>query len=143
MELVHSEKTDFWGLRIRKVQYSDTGVYECQVNTDPKMNFAMKLTVTGKVSFKQNTYFFNVFQYHNYNLEYLSFTGRIFKSDYYIYFTDIHICIYLKLFSVLKNIRIRKNKCNIVCIFFYLVIFTAIFWKIRYHVNVNKYYVNV
>lgn len=45
MELVHSEKTDFWGLRIRKVQYSDTGVYECQVNTDPKMNFAMKLTV--------------------------------------------------------------------------------------------------
>lgn len=48
MELVHSEKTDFWGLRIRKVQFADAGVYECQVNTDPKMNFAMKLTVTGK-----------------------------------------------------------------------------------------------
>ena len=40
---------DFWGLRIRGVKISDTGQYECQVNTDPKKNFALNLTVSGKL----------------------------------------------------------------------------------------------
>ncbi|XP_022900542.1 protein amalgam-like isoform X2 [Onthophagus taurus] len=38
---------DFWGLRIRGVKLSDMGQYECQVNTDPKINFAMNLSVSG------------------------------------------------------------------------------------------------
>lgn len=47
-EAVYSH-ADFWGLRIRGVRITDTGQYECQVNTDPKMNFALNLTVSGKV----------------------------------------------------------------------------------------------
>ncbi|KAJ8932171.1 hypothetical protein NQ314_014870 [Rhamnusium bicolor] len=47
-ESVHSDSSgDFWGLRIRGVHVSDTGQYECQVNTDPKMSLAISLTVTG------------------------------------------------------------------------------------------------
>lgn len=45
MEVVHADNSDFWGLRIRSAQLADTGKYECQVNTDPKMNYAMMLTV--------------------------------------------------------------------------------------------------
>ncbi|GLV31737.1 defective proboscis extension response 7 [Carabus blaptoides fortunei] len=45
-ELVQKEHIDFWGLKIKKAQLSDSGKYECQVNTDPKMNFAVMLTVT-------------------------------------------------------------------------------------------------
>ncbi|KAK9704279.1 Immunoglobulin I-set domain [Popillia japonica] len=44
-EAVYSH-VDFWGLRIRGVRITDTGQYECQVNTDPKMNFALNLTVS-------------------------------------------------------------------------------------------------
>ncbi|RZC38586.1 lachesin-like, partial [Asbolus verrucosus] len=43
-EPVASPAGDFWGLRIRGVQLSDTGQYECQVNTDPKMSLAFNLT---------------------------------------------------------------------------------------------------
>ncbi|XP_049821329.1 zwei Ig domain protein zig-8 isoform X2 [Aethina tumida] len=45
-ESVHSSSSgDFWGLRIRGVHISDTGQYECQVNTDPKMSLAIYLNV--------------------------------------------------------------------------------------------------
>ncbi|KAJ8974543.1 hypothetical protein NQ317_012835 [Molorchus minor] len=47
-ESVHSDSSgDFWGLRIRGVHVSDTGQYECQVNTEPKMSLAISLRVTG------------------------------------------------------------------------------------------------
>ncbi|XP_068910093.1 lachesin-like isoform X2 [Tenebrio molitor] len=46
-EPVPSSAGDFWGLRIRGVHLSDTGQYECQVNTDPKMSLAFNLTVSG------------------------------------------------------------------------------------------------
>ncbi|XP_063909931.1 uncharacterized protein LOC135127422 isoform X2 [Zophobas morio] len=46
-EPVPSPAGDFWGLRIRGVLLSDTGRYECQVNTDPKMSLAFNLTVSG------------------------------------------------------------------------------------------------
>jgi hypothetical protein len=45
-EPVPSSAGDFWGLRIRGVHLSDTGQYECQVNTDPKMSLAFNLTGT-------------------------------------------------------------------------------------------------
>ncbi|KAJ8921359.1 hypothetical protein NQ315_002974 [Exocentrus adspersus] len=45
-ESVHSDSSgDFWGLRIRGVYVSDSGQYECQVNTEPKMSLAIKLSV--------------------------------------------------------------------------------------------------
>ncbi|CAH1153999.1 unnamed protein product [Phaedon cochleariae] len=47
-ESVHTDSSgDFWGLRIRGVHLSDTGQYECQVNTEPKMSLAIGLRVTG------------------------------------------------------------------------------------------------
>ncbi|XP_050293798.1 uncharacterized protein LOC126734286 isoform X2 [Anthonomus grandis grandis] len=46
-EVVHSDKNeDFWGLRIRGIKPSDTGQYECQVNTEPKMSLAYNLIVS-------------------------------------------------------------------------------------------------
>ncbi|XP_023012263.2 uncharacterized protein [Leptinotarsa decemlineata] len=46
-ESVHTDSSgDFWGLRIRGVHIFDTGQYECQVNTEPKMSLAINLTVT-------------------------------------------------------------------------------------------------
>ncbi|XP_060526995.1 uncharacterized protein LOC132702420 [Cylas formicarius] len=46
-EALHTDSSgDFWGLRIRGVRQSDSGQYECQVNTDPKMSLAVKLSVS-------------------------------------------------------------------------------------------------
>lgn len=44
----HPEASDEWTLKIDYVQQRDAGVYECQVNTEPKMNLAFVLTVEGK-----------------------------------------------------------------------------------------------
>ncbi|XP_076241452.1 immunoglobulin superfamily DCC subclass member 4 isoform X1 [Calliopsis andreniformis] len=41
----HPEATDEWTLKIDYVQKRDAGVYECQVNTEPKMNLAFVLRV--------------------------------------------------------------------------------------------------
>lgn len=44
-EVLHNPGTEVWTLRIMSVQPRDQGNYECQVNTDPKINFAIVLTV--------------------------------------------------------------------------------------------------
>ncbi|XP_020283260.1 basement membrane-specific heparan sulfate proteoglycan core protein-like isoform X2 [Pseudomyrmex gracilis] len=41
----HPDATDEWTLKIDYVQPRDAGVYECQVNTEPKMNLAFMLKV--------------------------------------------------------------------------------------------------
>ncbi|XP_071539089.1 zwei Ig domain protein zig-8-like isoform X3 [Panulirus ornatus] len=42
---LHSESSDDWTLRIASAQVSDSGTYECQVSTEPKMSRAFKLQV--------------------------------------------------------------------------------------------------
>lgn len=46
----HPEASDQWTLKIEFVQLRDAGVYECQVNTEPKMNLAFALIVEGKAA---------------------------------------------------------------------------------------------
>ncbi|XP_057660305.1 lachesin-like [Diorhabda carinulata] len=41
----HPEHSDDWDLRVDYVQKRDGGVYECQVNTEPKINLAIMLNV--------------------------------------------------------------------------------------------------
>ena len=36
-----------WNLSIKNASLADDGMYECQVNTDPKINYKVFLTVTG------------------------------------------------------------------------------------------------
>ncbi|RZF33023.1 hypothetical protein LSTR_LSTR007584 [Laodelphax striatellus] len=43
--VVHPESSDDWNLRIEYVQARDAGIYECQVNTEPKLNLATFLNV--------------------------------------------------------------------------------------------------
>ncbi|XP_045621125.1 protein amalgam isoform X2 [Procambarus clarkii] len=42
---LHSEGSDDWTLRIASAQISDSGTYECQISTEPKMSRAFKLQV--------------------------------------------------------------------------------------------------
>ena len=37
-----------WNLSIENTSLTDDGMYECQVNTDPKINYKIALTVKGK-----------------------------------------------------------------------------------------------
>jgi hypothetical protein len=46
-EALHTPGSEVWTLRIMSAQPRDQGKYECQVNTDPKLNFAVLLTVKG------------------------------------------------------------------------------------------------
>ncbi|CAK9812682.1 Zwei Ig domain protein zig-8 [Anthophora plagiata] len=41
----HPEASNEWTLKIKYVQQHDDGIYECQVNTEPKMNLAYVLKV--------------------------------------------------------------------------------------------------
>lgn len=43
----HPESSDDWNLKIEYVQTRDAGIYECQVNTEPKINMAVMLNVEG------------------------------------------------------------------------------------------------
>lgn len=47
-EVLHNSESDDWDLRIAFAQTRDTGIYECQVNTEPKINLAVQLDVTGE-----------------------------------------------------------------------------------------------
>jgi len=42
------EKSENWTLQIKFAQLRDSGVYECQVNTVPKISMAYQLNVVGK-----------------------------------------------------------------------------------------------
>jgi hypothetical protein len=46
--VIHPEASDEWNLRVEYVQKRDAGIYECQVNTEPKINLAILLNVEGK-----------------------------------------------------------------------------------------------
>lgn len=45
--VLHPEPSDDWDLKIDYVQPRDAGVYECQINTEPKINMAVVLNVEG------------------------------------------------------------------------------------------------
>lgn len=48
--VIHSPDTDDWDLKIEYIQLRDSGIYECQVNTEPKINLAINVDVTGKLN---------------------------------------------------------------------------------------------
>ncbi|KAF5307122.1 hypothetical protein FQR65_LT07106 [Abscondita terminalis] len=62
-EAVSSSQTNFWGLRVRGVRLTDSGRYECQVNTDPKMSLAINLTVSDTLKHPDNFHFNNKWTY--------------------------------------------------------------------------------
>ncbi|XP_063593978.1 zwei Ig domain protein zig-8-like isoform X1 [Penaeus indicus] len=43
--VLHPENSDDWTLHIKYTTFRDSGVYECQVNSDPKISRAVTLTV--------------------------------------------------------------------------------------------------
>ncbi|KAL1392936.1 hypothetical protein pipiens_012108, partial [Culex pipiens pipiens] len=45
---LHTEGGDEWTLRITSPQPRDSGTYECQVSTEPKISQAFRLSVVGK-----------------------------------------------------------------------------------------------
>lgn len=45
---LHSDGSDEWTLRITSPQPRDSGVYECQISTEPKISLAFRLSVIGK-----------------------------------------------------------------------------------------------
>ena len=45
-EYIEEENT--WVLRITKVEYEDSAIFDCQVNTDPLMSYAVSLKVISK-----------------------------------------------------------------------------------------------
>lgn len=48
--VIHIPTSNNWDLRIKPVEERDSGVFECQVNTDPKINFPIHLHVTSKLT---------------------------------------------------------------------------------------------
>lgn len=47
-QVIHPENSDNWTLLIKFAQPRDAGIYECQVNTEPKMSLAFQLNVVGE-----------------------------------------------------------------------------------------------
>ncbi|PRD25520.1 UNVERIFIED_CONTAM: hypothetical protein NCL1_40684 [Trichonephila clavipes] len=42
---IHLDNSDDWTLEIRDARKTDTGVYECQVSTEPKMSLGIQLNI--------------------------------------------------------------------------------------------------
>lgn len=56
--VIHPQDSDDWDLKIEYAQLRDSGIYECQVNTEPKINLAIHLDVTGTFFFINTFSFF-------------------------------------------------------------------------------------
>lgn len=48
-QVMRPDKSDNWTLQIKFPQLRDSGTYECQVNTEPKMSLPFTLNVVGKL----------------------------------------------------------------------------------------------
>ena len=46
----HPEGSNDWQLKVSYVQEKDSGIYECQVSTEPKISLAFRLSVVGECS---------------------------------------------------------------------------------------------
>jgi len=46
---LHSDGTDEWTLKVSSPQVRDSGTYECQVSTEPKISQAFRLNVVGEL----------------------------------------------------------------------------------------------
>ncbi|XP_032690080.1 lachesin-like [Odontomachus brunneus] len=46
--VIHPDKSENWTLQIKSPQERDSGVYECQVSTEPKMSLNYSLNVVGE-----------------------------------------------------------------------------------------------
>jgi hypothetical protein len=47
-QALHTEGSDEWSLRVTSAQPRDSGVFECQVSTEPKISQAYRLNVVGE-----------------------------------------------------------------------------------------------
>ena len=46
--VIHIPDSNNWDLRVKQVSQKDCGTYECQINTEPKINFPIHLDVISK-----------------------------------------------------------------------------------------------
>ncbi|KAK9302773.1 hypothetical protein QLX08_005329 [Tetragonisca angustula] len=49
-QVIHPDKSENWTLQIKSPQERDSGVYECQVSTEPKMSLNYSLNVVGEIT---------------------------------------------------------------------------------------------
>lgn len=61
---LHSDGTDEWTLKISSPQVRDTGVYECQVSTEPKISLAYTLSVVGMYIETYFLYMYTSYTHH-------------------------------------------------------------------------------
>lgn len=54
---LHTDGSDEWTLRVAPAQPRDSGSYECQVSTEPKISLSFRLTVVGKNETSWEQYF--------------------------------------------------------------------------------------
>ena len=47
-QALHTEGSDEWSLRISSAQTRDSGVFECQISTEPKISQSYRLNVVGR-----------------------------------------------------------------------------------------------
>ncbi|KAL6436638.1 hypothetical protein ACFW04_004830 [Cataglyphis niger] len=55
-QVIHPDKSENWTLQIKSPQERDSGVYECQVSTEPKMSLNYSLNViagSNRLKFKR------------------------------------------------------------------------------------------
>lgn len=43
--VIHIQDSNNWDLRVKSVSLKDSGEYDCQINTEPKINFPINLDV--------------------------------------------------------------------------------------------------
>jgi hypothetical protein len=53
--VIHQPDSAEWNLKIEYATQKDSGIYECQVNTEPKIKLSVLVEVTGEVEKRKRT----------------------------------------------------------------------------------------
>lgn len=65
-QVIHPDKSENWTLQIKSPQLRDSGIYECQVSTEPKMSLNYTLNVVGECTLNYSIFIYYFIFFHSF-----------------------------------------------------------------------------
>jgi len=106
---LHSDGSDEWTLKVSSPQVRDSGTYECQVSTEPKISQAFRLNVVGKLL---NCFYLTLSAY--------MLTVHPFSRFFSVSSFPFHVTVPLLLFFCVRGLVHSARNCHVQILYHYL-----------------------